>query len=138
MAKRDIFHNSVRIALEKEGWTITDDPLRIDWGGATIKIDLGAERLLAAERDNEKIAVEIKSFISNSPISEFHTALGQFIGYRRVLRDEEPDRKLFLGVPIDVYEEFLATEYAQSLMEEEGVTLVVYDPINEVIIKWKK
>jgi len=138
MARRDIFHNAVRTALEKEGWIVTDDPLRIDWGGATIKIDLGAERLLAAERGNEKIAVEIKSFISNSPISEFHTALGQFIGYRRVLRTEEPDRKLFLGVPVDAYEEFLSTEYAQSLMEEEVVTLVIYDPVNEVIIKWKK
>ena len=138
MSKRDLFHDAVRHALEKDGWTITDDPLRIEWGGATIKIDLGAERLLAAERDDEKIAVEIKSFASNSPISEFHTALGQFIGYRRVLRDEQPERVLFLGVPVDAYEEFLSTEYAQSLIDEEAVTLIVYDPINEVIVKWKK
>lgn len=117
---------------------MTDDPLKIEWGGATIKIDLGAERLLAAEREGEKIAVEVKSFAGNSPISEFHTALGQFIGYRRVLRDEEPTRKLFLGVPVDTFEEFLATEYAQSLIEEQDVALIVYHPIHEVIVKWKK
>lgn len=69
---------------------------------------------------------------------EVVTALGQFIGYRRVLRDEEPGRKLFLGVPIDAYEEFLATEYAQSLIEEQGVALIVDHPIHEVIVKWKK
>lgn len=61
MARRDIFHNAVRIALEKEGWTVTDDPLRIDWGGATIKIDLGAERLLAAERGNEKLRLRSRA-----------------------------------------------------------------------------
>lgn len=54
MSKRDLFHYAVRHALERDGWTITDDPLRIEWGGATIKIDLGAERLLAAEREGEK------------------------------------------------------------------------------------
>lgn len=138
MSRRDIFHQSVRHALEKDGWVVTDDPLKIDWGGATIKIDLGAERLLAAEREGEKIAVEIKSFAGSSPISEFHTALGQFIGYRRVLRDEAPGRKLFLGVPIDAYEEFLATMYAQALIEEQDVSLIVYHPFHEVIVKWQK
>ncbi|MEZ4513762.1 MAG: element excision factor XisH family protein [Chloroflexota bacterium] len=138
MSRRGIFHHSVRHALEKEGWIVTDDPLKIDWGGATIKIDLGAERLLAAEREGDKIAVEIKSFAGSSPISEFHTALGQFIGYRRVLRDKEPSRKLFLSVPIDAYEEFLATEYAQSLIEEQSVAFIVYHPIHEVIVEWKK
>ena len=76
MSKRDFFHEAVCDALGKDGWAITDDPLKIEWGGATIKIDLGAERLIAAERGNEKIAVEIKSFLSPSPLSEFHTALG--------------------------------------------------------------
>jgi XisH protein len=27
MARRDLFHDTVRNALEKEGWVITDDPL---------------------------------------------------------------------------------------------------------------
>ena len=138
MSKRDFFHEAVCDALDKDGWDITDDPLKIEWGGATIKIDLGAERLLAAERGDEKIAVEIKSFISRSPISEFHTALGQYIGYRRVLRDEQPNRALFLAIPADAYEEFFMTEYAQSLVAEEAVTLIVYDPIKRVIVKWKK
>ncbi len=82
MSTRDIFHYAVRRALEKEQWTITDDPLELELEEVTVKIDLGAERLIAAERENEKIAVEIKSFISPSAVSDFHKALGQFLNYR--------------------------------------------------------
>jgi hypothetical protein len=71
MAK-DLFHNAVRVALQKENWVITDDPLKIETGGAKFEIDLGAERLLAAERGNEKIAVEIKTFLGDSPITDYH------------------------------------------------------------------
>ncbi|WP_442949488.1 element excision factor XisH family protein [Nostoc sp.] len=42
---RDLFHNIVRSALEKEGWVVTNDPLNIRCGGVDIQIDLGAERL---------------------------------------------------------------------------------------------
>jgi len=77
---RDTFHNAVRTALEKEQWTITDDPLKFKTNAGRLEIDLGAEQsLLAAEQGNVKIAVEIKSFMSGSPLSEWHTALGQFI-----------------------------------------------------------
>jgi len=61
-----VFHYAVRKGLEKEGWLITDDPLRIQAGGADMEIDLGAEKIIAAERGEEKIAVEIKSFIGTS------------------------------------------------------------------------
>ena len=86
----------------------------IECGGVTIKIDLGAERLLAAERGEDKIAIEIKSFVSPSPISEFHTAWGQFVGYRRVLRDQQPERVLFLSVPVGAYKEFFVTDLIQN------------------------
>ena len=76
MPARDLFHNSVRTALEKEGWTITHDPLPIPYGLIDLYIDLGAERLLAAQRGTERIAVEIKSFLGPSLVNDFHTALG--------------------------------------------------------------
>lgn len=72
MPAKDIFHDAVRIGLEKDGWVITDDPLRIEVGDVEMYIDLGAEQVLAAEREGEKIAVEIKSFIGTSNISQFH------------------------------------------------------------------
>ncbi len=81
MAK-DRFHQVVRTALEKEGWQITDDPYEIEVNDVDFEIDLAAEQLLAATRENQKIAVEIKSFIGSSNTSDFHTALGQFLNYR--------------------------------------------------------
>jgi hypothetical protein len=75
---RDLFHEAVKNALQKENWIITDDPLKVEVGGAKFEIDLGAERLLAAERKGIKIAVEIKTFLSDSPITDYHSALGQF------------------------------------------------------------
>ncbi len=85
MAAKDRFHAVVRIALEKEQWQITDDPLRLEVGGTKFEIDLGAQQLLAAERDQEKIAVEIKTFLSDSPLTDYHAALGQFLNYRLAL-----------------------------------------------------
>jgi hypothetical protein len=41
---RDKLHDVVRTALEKDGWTITDDPLRLVFGADTMLVDLAAER----------------------------------------------------------------------------------------------
>ena len=79
MPAKDIFHEAVRKGLEKEGWVITDDPLKLQVGGVEMYVDLGAEKIIAAEKDGEKIAVEIKSFIGSSNISEFHTAISLLI-----------------------------------------------------------
>lgn len=76
MAAKDVFHNAVKHALDRDGWIITHDPLVLHAGGVEMQVDLGAEYLLAAEKEAHKIAVEVKSFISPSAISDFHTALG--------------------------------------------------------------
>lgn len=82
MSRKDQFHEAVKHALEKDGWLITHDPFTIQISEAVkLKIDLGAESTIAAQRDLEKIAIEIKSFISDSDISEFHAALGQYLNY---------------------------------------------------------
>jgi hypothetical protein len=52
----------VRNALIKEGWIITHDPLTLPFGSDDIFIDLGAQAPLGAEKEGQKIAVEIKSF----------------------------------------------------------------------------
>ncbi|WP_347404104.1 element excision factor XisH family protein [Nodosilinea sp. P-1105] len=99
-------------------------------------IDLGAEKILAAERGSQKIAVEIKSFIQNSPISEFHTALGQFINYRTILAEQDPDRVLYLAVPRDTYSSFFSLKLIQSIVVENRLKLIVYRPEHEVISQW--
>ncbi|MEM9215529.1 MAG: XisH family protein [Cyanobacteria bacterium P01_F01_bin.150] len=138
MSARDIFHNTVRAALVKDGWTITADPLRLEVGGVSVSIDLSAERLIAAERKGEKIAVEVKSFLEGaSAISEFHTALGQFLNYRAVLQVEEPERQLYLAIPTSAYDTFFQLPIPASQVQTFALKLLVYDPTKEVVALWK-
>ncbi|MFG6105870.1 XisH family protein [Leptothoe sp. EHU-05/26/07-4] len=137
MAAKDIFHDAVKHALEKDGWYITDDPLFIRFGGIDMYIDLGAERIIAAERNNQKIAVEIKSFVGPSETTEFSTALGQFLKYQLALEEDEPERKLYLAVPQDTYRTFFALELTRRLVKRYKVSLIVYDPEEEVIVQWQ-
>ncbi|AOX02095.1 fatty-acid oxidation protein subunit alpha [Moorena producens PAL-8-15-08-1] len=136
MAAKDKFHAAVRIALEKEQWKITDDPLRLEVGGTKFEIDLGAEQLLAAERGQEKIAVEIKTFLSESPLTAYHAALGQFLNYRLALEINDPTRILYLAVPVIAYQAFFKREFAQISVERYQIKQIIYDPSQEVIVKW--
>lgn len=136
MSARDIFHEAVKRGLEKDQWQISNDPLELEWEEVKVKIDLAAERLIAADRGEERIAVEIKSFISPSPISDFHTALGQFLNYRIMLEVTEPNRQLYLAVPLETYETFFQSRFAQVAIERHQLKLIVYDPIIEEIVIW--
>jgi hypothetical protein len=122
--------------LEKAGWKITADPYEISIDDVDFEIDLAAEQILAAERDNQKIAVEIKSFISPSNISEFHTALGQFLNYRDALELIEPDRQLYLAIRVPIYESFFQRRFIIAALERYHLRLIVYDVQQEVITQW--
>lgn len=132
---RDRFHNAVRVALEKEGWLITDDPYELNVGEVDFEIDLAAE-LIAAERENEKIAVEIKSFISRSAVSDFHTALGQCINYQFALTEVEPQRTLYLAIPETIYQSFFQRRFVRSVIDRTHINLITYDPTQEAIEQW--
>jgi hypothetical protein len=117
MAK-DIFHDTVKMALEKDGWVITHDPYTINIPDFKPKqdIDLGTEKMLAAEKETQKIAVEIKSFINPSVVYDFHTALSQYMNYLLGLDIQEPDRLLYLAIP----------DYAYSQFEKNGSNFESY------------
>jgi hypothetical protein len=136
MSAKDLFHNAVKRGLQKESWTITHDPLELELEEITFKIDLGAERLIAAEKANEKIAVEIKSFVGASTVSDFHTALGQFLNYRIMLEANGSERLLYLAVPLETFETFFQTRFAQIVLQRHQLKLIVYDQLSEVIVRW--
>jgi hypothetical protein len=136
MAK-DRFHDRVKAALIKDSWSITHDPFSIQISEAVrLQIDLGAENTIAAQREREKIAVEIKSFIADSDISEFHAALGQYLNYVQALEDKEPDRVLYLAVPIETYSDFFQLPFIQKSLKRHAISLVIYDPIEAEIKQW--
>lgn len=136
MPAKDIFHHLVKHALEKEGWRITHEQYHLKVDDRDLYIDLVAEKLLAAEKEGMYIAVEVKSFLNSSPMSEFHLAIGQFINYRLALQDIEPQRHLFLAIPLDTYETFFRKPFAQRVVQINRVSLCIYSVSQEEIITW--
>ena len=136
MPARDRYHDHVKSALLKEGWTITHDPLRLHWGLKDMYVDLGAEQLLAAEKDTRKIAVEIKSFVGLSEMDDLEKAIGQYIIYRAVMAEREPQRTLYLAIPTDAAQDIFEEPLGQLLLKNQLTRLIVFDPQTEVIIQW--
>lgn len=136
MGAKDLFHYGVKAALEKENWQITADPLIIKIDNVKFEVDLGADKIIAAENYEAKIAVEIKSFLSNSVITDFHAALGQFLNYRLALNMTEPERKLYLAVPLDTFDGFFQERFVQEAIKLYQLKLIIYNPLMEVIVEW--
>lgn len=137
MPAKDLYHNTVKTALVKDGWIITDDPLILKIGTRNALVDLGAQKLIAAERDTIKIAVEVKTFISPSPMNDIEKAWGQFFLYSRVLKKRDPSRQIYLAVERNIFETLFEEEAGQLLLEEPGFRLLVFDAGIEQIIQWK-
>jgi hypothetical protein len=133
---QDSIHDAVVVALQKEGWTITDDPLTIEYGDLYLFIDLGAERAITAERGSERIAIEVKSFPSKSKVTDLQQAVGQFVVYRAILRQVEPDRVLYLAVSDGVYTKVFVPPTGELVRTDVGVRLVVIDVAREEVVRW--
>lgn len=136
MAAKDRFHDAVQRALEKDGWTIVASPFKFKFGQIRFEVDLAADRLIVAERKEEKIAVEVKSFLRASTITDFYAALGQYLSYRLGLREKHPERVLYLAVPDDVYRDFFQLEFTQAAVAEYQLLIVVYNSQKEEIVQW--
>jgi hypothetical protein len=134
---RDKFHNTVKTALEKAGWRITDDPYRLKYGDVGYEIDLGAESVLGAEREGELIAVEIKSFLRESIPNEFHGALGQFLNYQFILEQTAPERRLYLAISQTVFESFFQLKFTREAVQKYQVRLLVFNPDTEEVVLWQ-
>jgi hypothetical protein len=136
MARKDAYHDIVRTALEADGWTITDDPLYLAFGEVRVQIDLGLEQAIIAEKDKEKIAVEIKSFAGDSELNELQKAVGQYLLYDVILTEKEPDRALYLAVPETAYYGIFAERAIEILIEKCKIHLMIYDEIDGRITQW--
>jgi hypothetical protein len=138
MPQRDSHHDAVRRALEADGWTITHDPYTLTIGNQNVFVDLGAERLFAAMRGSERIAVEVKSFIGRSSVADLEQALGQYLLYRVLLARQEPERTLFLAVPLSAYDGVLSSTLGNVAVEEYDLHLVVVDVDNVRVERWRR
>ncbi|MBD1824549.1 XisH family protein [Cyanobacteria bacterium FACHB-DQ100] len=136
MPAKDLYHDAMKNALSKDGWIITKDPLTIEYEEIQVYADMAATKLFAAERDARKIAVEVKSFISPSPVRDLELALGQYIIYRSFLTLTDPDRQVYLAIREEVFNSFFQLKAIQTIIEQNQIFLIVIDTTNEVIVQW--
>ncbi len=135
MSRRDTYHYVVKDALIREGWTITHDPYTFDTD-PQISTDLGAERLIAAEKGYQRIVVEVKSFLQESQVVELEKALGQYGLYRRFLAQEDPDSELYLAVPVHAFEDIFRRQVGREAVEEFHLQLLVYSLSEKESLLW--
>ncbi|WP_019988062.1 element excision factor XisH family protein [Rudanella lutea] len=135
MAK-DIFHDIVKTVLQQDGWTITHDPLTLKLSKRNLFIDLGAERIMAAERDNQKIAIEVKSFVGLSPLTDFYKALGQYQLNILALKRKMPYRVLYLAMPQESYETLMNDDILAEFLNELSLRYIIFDPKNKQLVQW--
>ena len=136
MARKDIYHNTVKIALQRDGWTITHDPFRLRIGKKRLAMDLGAERLISAEKGLRKIVVEIKSFVGRSDVKDLEQALGQYVLYQQVLAEKQIDRDLYLAVPSRTYDAIFQSDIGIILIKHQIIRLLVFAETEEEIVAW--
>jgi hypothetical protein len=121
MPARDILHDVVKEALIHDGWIITHDPFTIAFGIRKVYADLGAERLLAAQKDESKVVVEVKSFLGMSRMADLERALGQYLIYRSWLKRTNPDYKLYVAVNEVAYKALFLDISGRVLMEDYNI-----------------
>jgi hypothetical protein len=140
MARKDDFHFPVRRALEKDGWTITHDPAVLYFRELRMKADLGAERLLAGEKDGQQIVIEVKDFDGASLASELQRMMGQMELYQWALDEQSPGRELFLAVSQAVYDELIhpVSLAFHEIVQRKQIKLLIFDETSEVILQWLK
>jgi hypothetical protein len=136
MSAKDTYHETIKNALIKDGWTIIRDPYTIKYEEIQLFADLLADRTLEIERNGQQIIVEIKSFLSRSPMREFETALGQYIIYRTLLKDVLPQSKVYLGISRSIYQSFFLQKAISKIIEETNLLLIIVDLNKEEIVKW--
>ncbi|MEG4138626.1 element excision factor XisH family protein [Microcoleus sp. Pol14C2] len=90
-------------------------------------IDLGAEELLAAENNDRKIAVEVKSFIIESRITDLEQAFGQYTLYYDILKWTESETQLYLAIPLNAFTELFDGEKSgQILLDNNRLNWVFF------------
>lgn len=136
MTRKDIYHDKVKEALRKDGRTITHDPFHLRIGKKRLAMDLGAERLISAEKGLRRIVVEVKSFVGRSDVKDLEQALGQYILYYQVMSEQNVERELYLAVHRRAYLAVFQSELGKILLKNGLIRLLVFDEFEEVIVEW--
>lgn len=138
MPQRDALHGIVEQALVNDGWRITDDPYVISYGERFLFVDLGAveDRFVGAEREGERIVVEIKRLQGRSAIADLEQAIGQYVLYRLLLGQVEPEREIYMAVTNIVFDGLFSEPIGELVIDQLPLKLVVIDVEKVEVEQW--
>jgi hypothetical protein len=132
MPAKDRYHDTVKRALIKDGWVITDDPFTVLLPQRFVFIDLRA-----AKKDTRlAILVEIKGFEIASQIEALAAAIGKYNLYQSALKITRVSDPLYLAVPLAAFRGIISEALGQQLVRVHNVHILVFDPNEEKIIQW--
>ncbi|MFN5726267.1 MAG: XisH family protein [Pseudanabaena sp.] len=125
MPARDSIHETVKEAVIKDGWEITDDPYVISYGDRFLFVDLGASGFIGLQQGNKQIAIEIKQFRGQSQVNDLEQAIGQYSLYRILLNQIDPERDLYLAISEATYNDIFDEPIGKLAIAEIPLKLVI-------------
>ena len=70
-------------------------------------------------------------------MTDFHEAMGQYLDYKSALEDFDPQRIVFLALPLYAYNNAVFQgRFIQKRLKEEKAKLIIFDPIKNEVIQW--
>jgi hypothetical protein len=139
MPARDSIHHLIKAAIVNDGWQITSDPYVISYGERFLFVDLGAiqsSRVIGAQREGKSIAIEIKQFRGQSAIADLEQAIGQYMLYKLLLSQVDPDRDLYLAIPETAYDSIFSEPVGELVIRELPLKLIVINLLTGEIVRW--
>ena len=136
MPTLDLYHDLVKNVLRQDGWRITHNVLPLKVGAEIGAEPLWATQLLAADKDERKIAVAVNTFVGRSAPADLTQVLGQLALSRPSLHAMEPDRVLYLAVRYATYSACFTGLEGTRRLERQYMQLIVFDPRTEAIVHW--
>ncbi|MEB3282116.1 MAG: element excision factor XisH family protein [Lyngbya sp.] len=97
---------------------------------------MGLTKLIAAEKAEQKIAVEIKGFTNPSSIADLEQALGQYLIYRAILEEVQPDVLLYLAIRKTTYRTIFSEPIGELVVKKSGVNLLVFESQKQEVVRW--
>ncbi|WRH68067.1 MAG: XisH family protein [Planktothrix sp. GU0601_MAG3] len=137
MPAKDVYHDAVKNALIKDGWTITADPYPLEYEDVELYPDLAVEKFISEEQKQRKIIIEIKSFISSSLMKDFELALGQYILYRNLIQLAQDEyQEIYLAIKDEIYDTFFQRKSIKAVVKLNQVALLIINTDKEEIVQW--
>jgi hypothetical protein len=135
MPALDACHPHIIHALEKDGWRVSEKPLKLDTARRSIYIDIEAAR--GANGIRQQILLgEVKCFPDrDSTTRDLYIAVGQSIIYRAVLDEMDIHTPLYLAIPQDVYQDIFDSTVRRAISDNKIKVLVVNVEM-ETIVQW--